>query len=148
MSKVVQAFLSGMFFTFILDFFLFLGIKINYIDANSIDLYYNILFADNQNIFLFLFFTILLGYITLYLSNKIALIVIIPLFIFVFSTLFKPVGVFVAETILMQKGARITTEKFLYKGDIYYRGRKYITFYDHRFKKFLKLENNKITGGI
>jgi len=148
MSKIVQAFLSGMFFTFILDFFLFLGIKVNYIDANEIDLYYNILFADNQNIFFFLFLSILLGYITLYLSNKVALIVLLPLFLFVFSTLLSPIGNFVAETLLMQKDVRITTKKFVYKGDIYYKGREYITFYDHRFKKFLKLEKNKITGGI
>ena len=35
MSKVVQAFLSGMFFTFILDFFLFLGVFENYIKAKE-----------------------------------------------------------------------------------------------------------------
>ena len=50
MSKLVQAFLSGAFFTFFLDFFLFLGMKLNYIDYYKIDLYYNPFFADNQNI--------------------------------------------------------------------------------------------------
>jgi len=54
MSKIVQMILSGMFFTFILDFFLFLGVKETYIDSHGIKLYYNILFADNQNIFIFI----------------------------------------------------------------------------------------------
>jgi len=52
MSKLIQAFLAGIFFTFFLDFFIFLGILLHYINFYEIDLYYNILFADNQNIFL------------------------------------------------------------------------------------------------
>ena len=51
MSKLIQALLTGIFITFILDFFIFLGIKQNYIDFYEIDVYYNILFADHQNIF-------------------------------------------------------------------------------------------------
>ena len=50
MSKSVQALLSGLFITFLLDFFLFLGIFQNYIRVHEIDLYYNILFVDNQSI--------------------------------------------------------------------------------------------------
>ncbi|MDQ7062587.1 MAG: hypothetical protein Q9M43_16295 [Sulfurimonas sp.] len=82
MSKLVQAFLTGAFFTFFIDFFLFLGIKINYIDLYEIDLYYNVLFADNQNIFIYLFFTLLFGYIITYLEHvKIGFIVIGGMFV-------------------------------------------------------------------
>ena len=56
MNKLFQAFLTGVFFTFILDFFLFLGIFLNYIKYYEIDLYYNILFADHQNIYIYLIF--------------------------------------------------------------------------------------------
>jgi hypothetical protein len=144
MIKAVQALLSGVFFTFILDFFLFLGIKENYIDKLEIDLYYNILFADNQNIFIFFFFSILLGYITLYLSHKISLIVVGTLFILTSVTLIPPIGFSVGETMLMQKGKTVYTKKFLYNGDIYYDGRKEIYLYDYKLDKTLKIDKNRI----
>jgi hypothetical protein len=76
MTKLFQAFLTGAFFTFILDFFLFLGMKLNYIDKHNIDLYYNIFFADNQNIFIYGFFTLLIGYLVIYVANTLSLIVV------------------------------------------------------------------------
>jgi len=146
MSKMVQAFLSGMFITFILDFFLFLGIFQNYIRTQEIDLYYNILFADNQNIFLFIFMSILLGYITLYQSKKIAIFVIGILSILSLSTLITPIGNTVGEVLLQTKDVSIQMQRFSYRGDILYEGRDTITFYDYRFKKVLNLEKNKIVG--
>ena len=146
MSKMVQAFLSGMFITFILDFFLFLGIFQNYIRTQEIDLYYNILFADNQNIFLFIFMSILLGYITLYQSKKIAIFVIGILSILSLSTLITPIGKTVGEVLLQTKNISIQMQRFSYRGDILYEGRDTITFYDYRFKKVLNLEKNKIVG--
>jgi len=144
MSKMVQALLSGMFFTFLLDFFLFLGIFLNYIQTNDIDLYYNILFADNQNIFIFLFLSILLGYITLYLSNKISLIILGTLFILSFSTLISPIGKSAGEGMLMTKNTSVQTGKFFYKGDMYYQGRDKIYLYDYKLEKMLILNKNKI----
>ena len=146
MSKLIQAFLSGMFITFLLDFFLFLGIFQNYIRVYEIDLYYNILFADNQSLILFLLFSIVLGYISLYQSTKIALVTIGILSILSLSTLITPIGNSVAEMILMKKDVLIKMQKYSYRGDILYDGRKYITFYDYRFEKILELEKNKIIG--
>jgi hypothetical protein len=146
MSKLVQAFLSGMFITFLLDFFLFLGIFQNYIRVHEIDLYYNILFADNQSLVLFLLFSIFLGYIFLYLSTKIALVTIGALALLSLSTLITPIGNSVAEVILMKKDVVLNMQKYSYQGDILYDGREYITFYDYRFKKVLELEKNKIRG--
>jgi len=146
MSKLVQAFLSGMFITFLLDFFLFLGIFQNYIRVHEIDLYYNILFADNQSLVLFLLFSIFLGYIFLYQSTKIALVTIGALALLSLSTLITPIGNSVAEVILMKKDVVLNMQKYSYQGDILYDGREYITFYDYRFKKVLELEKNKIIG--
>jgi hypothetical protein len=146
MSKLVQAFLSGMFITFLLDFFLFLGIFQNYIRVHEIDLYYNILFADNQSIVLFLLFSIFLSYIFLYLSTKIALVTIGALALLSLSTLITPIGNSVAKVILMKKDVVLNIQKYSYQGDILYDGREYITFYDYRFKKVLELEKNKIIG--
>ena len=103
MSKVVQALLSGMFFTFLLDFFLFLGIFQNYIRVYEIDLYYNILFADNQSMILFALFTIILGYLSIYQNAKLAIIVIGTLSIFSLATLITPIGNTLGEVMLMKK---------------------------------------------
>ena len=146
MNKAVQAFLSGLFITFILDFFLFLGVFQNYIKAKEIDLYYNILFADNQSIIIFLFCTLGLGYITVYKNAKLSLILITTLGILSLATLISPIGSSVGELLLMQKNVTITMEKFSYRGDILYDGRDTITIYDYKFEKVLNLDKNKIIG--
>jgi hypothetical protein len=148
MSKMVQAFLTGLFFTFILDFFLFLGIYQNYIKVHEIDVYYNILFADHQNIFIFGFFTLFIGYIVIYTGKKISIFIMSILFLGAFSTLIPSVGSFVAEKMLMQKGITLYTKKFSYHGDLYYNGRKTITFYDYELKKVIILDKNKIQSGV
>jgi hypothetical protein len=146
MIKLVQAFLSGVFFTFILDFFIILGVKLNYIEEHNINVYYNILFADHQNIFIFLFFTIIIGYLISYTSTKSALIGVGLLFFIAFSTLIPPIGNMVGEFILMKKNITLKTKRFSYHGDVYYDGRKQITMYDYKLKKVIILDKNKVIG--
>lgn len=146
MSKAVQAFLSGMFFTFILDFFLFLGVFENYIKAKEIDVYYNILFADHQSLIIFLFFTLVLGYITLYKETKLSLIVIGTLSIISLSTLIAPIGSSLGKALLMKSDVEIHMSKYSYRGDILYDGRNRIAFSDYSFKKVLHLDKNQIVG--
>jgi hypothetical protein len=144
MSKLFQLLLSGMFFTFFLDFFLFLGVYLHYIQALEIDIYYNILFWDAQNFLLFFILALLLGSITLYLSHRVSLFVIGTLFILSLLTLLEPVGFQVGESLFMSKNKTLYTQKFQYKGDIYYEGRKVIYFYDYKLEKLLKIEKTKI----
>ncbi|MFT7859432.1 MAG: hypothetical protein ABXS93_00710 [Sulfurimonas sp.] len=148
MSKLLQALLSGLFFTFILDFFLFLGVKLNYIDFYEIDLYYNILFADNQNLLLFLLFTLLVGYITLYTNIKLALIVVGSLAILSVSTLIPPIGKSAGKMLLAKEDVTLQTNRFSYHGDIIYNGRKNVTFYDKELQKVLTLKKERIKGKI
>jgi len=148
MSKIVQAFLTGVFFTFILDFFFFLGIYENYIKKYDIHLYYNILFADHQNLFLFLGSSIFLGFIIIYIGRRLALFIVTTLFIGVFITLIPSIGELVGEKLLMKKGITLYTHKFSYHGDLYYNGRKNITFYDYELKKVIIIDKNKIQSGV
>lgn len=148
MSKFLQALLSGMFFTFILDFFLFLGIKLNYIDHYGIEVYYNILFADNQNLLLFLLFTLIIGYVTVYKSMKLSLIFVGGLFILSFSTLIFPVGKSVGTFMLSQENVIVQTSRFSYQGDILYNGRTKITFYDTQLQKIINIDKKRIKGKI
>lgn len=141
MSKVVQAFLSGVFFTYFIDFFFFLGIKKNYIDFFEIDLYYNILFADNQNIFIFILLSVIIGYITIYIkSNIITVSIIFTLFLAGASTNIPSVGYTIGEKLFMSKNITYKNLHHTFIGDIYYKGRKEITFYDYDLKRIIFLK--------
>jgi len=145
MSKLFQAFLTGIFFTFILDFFLFLGVFENYIKLHEIDVYYNILFADHQNIFIFLFFTIIIGYLVIYINNnKISAIFLGTLFVLVGLTLFPSIGQSTGETILMERDVTLKNSKHIFRGDIYYNGREKISFYDRDLDKIILLDKKEL----
>jgi hypothetical protein len=145
MSKFIQAFLTGMFFTFILDFFLFLGIQLNYIEFHEINVYYNILFADHQNIYIFFILSAILGFVVIYVNNnKISLIIIGSLFFLVCLTLLQSIGHSAGEALLMKKNVTFKDSKYSYTGDVYYDGRKQITFYDYELKKIIILNKKDL----
>ncbi len=146
MSKIVQALLVGMLVTFILDFFLFLGIFLNYINPLEIDLYYNILFADNQNIYIFTFFTLLFGYLVMYAKSFLNLSIISFFSLLALLTLITPVGKFLGEKLLKQENIELKTTKFSYHGDILYIGRTKVTFYDYKLDKILNLTKKNLQG--
>jgi hypothetical protein len=144
MTKIIQMILSGVFFTFICDFFLFLGIYKNYIDKYGIDIYYNAFFAQNQNIILFFTLSIFLGYLIMYKSAKISIATISLLFLLSSATLIKPLGEVAGKALFMQEDISVKTKKFSYHGNLIYIGRKNIYFYDYELKKVIILNKNKI----
>jgi len=146
MSKLILALLSGVFFTFILDFFLFLSFKLHYIDTYEIDIYYNILFADNQNIVIYLVFTIILGYFTIYFKNmKITAILLGTLFAGVMALNIIPsLGEYVAKMVFMKPHQRIFDGRHIYHGDIYYDGRNEIYMYDNDLQRIITIEKKDI----
>ena len=147
MSKFFQALLTGIFFTFILDFFIFLGIKINYIDRYEIDLYYNILFADNQCSVLYVIFSALIGYVVIYVNNnKTSAIILGSLFSIAALTLIPPIGNSLGELLLMKKNVTLKDKIHTYTGDIFYDGRDEITFYDYELQKIITLDKNRLKG--
>ena len=147
MSKFFQALLTGMFFTFILDFFIFLGIKLNYIDFYEIDLYYNILFADNQSFILYAIFSAIIGYLIIYVSNnKLSAIILGILFSLAALTLVPPIGHKLGEMMLMKKNTTLQDERHTYVGDTYYDGRERVTFYDYNLKKVINLDKTRLQG--
>ena len=147
MSKFFQALLTGIFFTFILDFFIFLGIKLNYIDFYEIDLYYNILFADNQCFILYAVFSAIIGYLVIYLNNnKVSAIILGILFSITALTLVPPIGYKLGEMMLMKNNTTLQDERHTYVGDIYYDGRERVTFYDYNLKKVINLDKTRLKG--
>ncbi len=144
MSRYIQLFLTGMFFTFILDFFLFLGIKLNYIDPLGFTLYYNVLFADNQNFILFFAFSLFIGWLLYFTKNSVRIPVMLLCFALSFSTLIPNIGKFVGETLFMKPNVTLHDKKFAYHGDIYYIGREKVLFYDHDLKKMIELDKKSL----
>ncbi|QFR48907.1 hypothetical protein FJR48_03895 [Sulfurimonas lithotrophica] len=145
MSKVFMALLTGMLVTFIVDFFLFLGIKLHYIDANEIEIYFNILFADNQNFAFFFLFSGIFGFIIIFIENKkLTIFTIISLTILAILPLFEPLGKSLGEAMFMKKGISYKDSRFNFYGDVYYDGRKNITFYDYELQKMILLKKKDL----
>ncbi len=148
MSRYIQLFLSGVFFTFILDFFLFLGIKLNYIDPLGYTVYYNVLFVDNQNVWLFFAFSLFIGWLLYYTKNTIRIPVMLLLFLLAFSTLLPPIGKYVGQTLFMKQNVTLHDKKFTYRGDIYYIGREKVLFYDYELKKIIELDKSTLKENL
>lgn len=145
MSKAIQALLTGMFITFILDFFLFLGVSLHYIEFYNIELYYNILFVDNQNWYLFFSLSIIFGWMVIYVKNyKISLIPILIIATLTSLTLFKDIGYKAGEAMFMKKNITLHSAKFTYIGNIIYDGREEITFYDNELSKTITINKKDL----
>ncbi len=148
MNKILLSILSGVFFTFIADYFLFLGVKLHYIDPLGIEVYYNVLFADNQNFFLFILTSLVVGTLIVFTDKKIYLPVVAAMYVAALSTLYPPIGEKTGEMLFMKKGVSLHNEKFTFKGDILYIGRKYIYFFDDELQKTIQLKKNEIKENI
>lgn len=145
MIKAIQALLTGIFVTFILDFFIFLGLQKNYIDYYEVKVYYNILFVDHQNLALFMVASVISGFTIMHVKNlKISASVISILIAISFSALIPSVGLALGERIFMQKNVTFKDKKNRFVGDIYYTGRETITFYDYDLKKTILLKKKDL----
>lgn len=145
MIKALQALLTGAFVTFILDFFIFLGLQKNYIDFYEVKVYYNVLFVDHQNLLLFILFSIVTGFAIIYIKNlKISAFFISILFVISLSTLYPSIGYALGEKMFMKKNVTLNDKKNFFVGDIYYEGREKITFYDYDLKKTILLRKKDL----
>ncbi len=145
MSKLVQALLVGLLITLILDGFIFIGMLVNYINFYEINLFYKPFFANNQNIYLFILISIILGTIITYVKNtRLILGVLGTLFILSFSTLIPFVGNTLGEALFMTKNITLQDTKYTYKGDIYYDAKEYLIFYDTEVQKTIKIQKKDL----
>ena len=145
-SKLMTAFLAGIFFTFFLDFFLILGIFLNYIRPQEIDIYYNILFADNQNLWWFSAGVLIFGYMFVFLKNpKIPVFVFIISFAFVNLVQIPSIGKDVGTMLLAQEDKVFSIGKHTYIGTIVYIGRDTVWFYDDELNKIITFKKEEIS---
>lgn len=138
MTKLFTAFIVGAFFTFFLDFFLILGVFSNYIKAHEIDVYYNVLFADHQSLWLYFVGIVVFGYLFIFFKNtKIATIIFGVCFALVNLTQISFIGESVGEMMLEEKNKIISQGVHTYIGTIVYEGRDTIWFHDDELGKII-----------
>lgn len=144
MIKLLQAFLTGLFFTFLFDFSLFLGLKLHYIDAHEIKLFFNPFFVDNQNVIVLLALTLFIGWITMYQrSIKTAVIVLSLLTLISVSTLIPPIGSKFGDALFRETNQQITISPHTYRGDILYIDRQKLYFFDTDLQRLITLPKEK-----
>ncbi len=144
-SKVISSFLLGLIFVLLLDFLLFIGIKINYIDIYNIKVYYNPLFVDNQPYIVLFVLSIIFGY---FISSKkrlklFAYIYIVLIFLSL-STFYKPIGKNLGELLFKRDSLSFKVGKTAFNGDLLYRGRRYTYIFRKDIDKMIKLPNNDL----
>ena len=144
-AKIINSFFLGLIFVLLLDFLIFIGIKINYIDFYNIKVYYNVLFVDNQSYILLFVLSAFFGYL---ISNKnstrvFAYIYILLIFV-TLSTLYTPVGKSLGELLFQKDNLSFKVGKISFKGNLLYRGRKYTYIYRKDINKVIKLSNSEL----
>lgn len=143
--KIVNSFFLGLVFVLLLDFLLFAGIKINYIDFYNINVYYNTLFVDNQSYILLFILSLLFGYL---ISNKksarvFAYIYILLIFVSL-SSFFNPIGKTLGKILFQKENLSFRVGKTTFEGDLLYKGRKYTYIYRKDINKVIKLSNKDL----
>ena len=145
MSKILLALLTGMLITFIVDFFLFLGVKLNYFDFYEIEIFYNVLFADNQNFLLYFGSSIVFGFIVIFISNnKLTVALLSALTIIAIAPLFSNIGESLGKMMFMEKDVTYNEIKHSFHGDVYYDGRRTIHFYDNELQRIIILQKKDL----
>lgn len=144
MIKALQAFLTGLFFTFLFDFSLFLGLKLHYIDAHGMKIFFNPFFVDNQNLIVLLVLTLFIGWIAIYQrSLKTAIIVLTLLAFASTSALIPPIGSKFGDALFRQTNRQITIVPHTYRGDILYVDRQQLYFFDTDLQRLIILPKEK-----
>lgn len=144
-TKLVTAFLAGAFFTFFLDFFFILGLFLNYIQVQDINVYFNVLFADHQSYLLFLTGVLIFGYLFLFFySTKIATIIFGVCFAIVNLTQIPSVGYEVGKMLFAHENRVYTEGSQTFIGTTVYVGRKTIWLFDDELQKIVELKKENI----
>jgi len=142
--KLVTAFLAGAFFTFFLDFFFILGLFLNYIQAQDIDVYYNVLFADHQSYLLFFTGVVIFGYLFIFFpSTRFATIAFGVCFAFVNLTQIPSIGFYMGQVMFEKENQIITEGEYQYIGKIVYEGRKITWFYEDELNRIIEIKTSK-----
>ena len=139
-NRILGSLFMGFIFVSILDFLYFIGLKLNYFDLYKIDVYFNVLFVDNQNFYILVPLSFILGYLLMYSPFvKIFMkIYIVTILLFV-TTIYEPIGKTLGETVFLKQNQRYKLGSTTFSGATLYEGRESIYIYRKDISKTIKL---------
>lgn len=143
--RLVGSFFLGLVFVLLLDFLIFIGIKINYIDLYHIKVYFNVLFVDNQSYILLIVLSAVFGYL---ISNKktfkiFAFIYIIFILVSLLS-FYRPFGEKLGKMIFEKDNLSFRVGDITFQGNLLYKGRKTTYIYRNDINKVIRLKNSDL----
>ena len=119
--------------------------KLNYFDFYEIEIFYNVLFADNQNFLLYFVFSIVFGSIIIFIANnKLTIALLSALTIIAIAPLFGDIGQSLGKMMFMTKDVTYNEIKHSFHGDVYYDGRRTIHFYDNELQRIIILQKKDL----
>ena len=146
-TKLASAFMAGLFFAFFLDFFFILGLFLNYIEAQDIDVYYNVLFADHQSYLVFFSLVVIFGYLFIFFpSTKIATIIFGVCFAIVNLTQIPDIGFYMGQMMFEKQNKIIQEGEYTYIGKTVYEGRDTVWFYEDELERIIEIKKSEIRG--
>lgn len=144
-NRILGSFFMGFIFISILDFLYFIGLKLNYFDFYKIDVYFNVLFVDNQNFYLLLPLSFVVGYMLMYSKLAKQLLKIYVIIIILSAiTLYEPIGKSLGETVFLKDNQRFKFGSTTFSGATLYEGRTDIYIYRKDLVKTVKLDKNRV----
>lgn len=145
-NRLFNSFFLGLAFVSILDFLYFIGLKLHYFDLYKIDEYFNIIFVDNQNFYILLPLSLVVGYLLIYSQySKVFMRIYLVCILIFCAMIYEPVGKAVSENILLTENQRFKFGSTVFSGDLLYTGRKNIYIYRKDLLKTVKLSKNEVT---
>ena len=146
MSAIIQALLSGILFTMIYDFFIFLGIWFYYIQAQEIEEFFNPFFWDHQNLIILGSSALILSLVIGFLKRPFLPLILGTLLIISLSATVVPsFGFYLGELVLKQEYITLKDARYTYHGYIIYEGRQEIYFYDNDVNQTFQLNKKDLS---
>ena len=144
-NRILGSFFMGFIFISILDFLYFIGLKLNYFDFYKVDVYFNVLFVDNQNFYILLPLAGVVGYMLMYskLAKQFLKIYIIIILLSAI-TLYEPIGKSLGEIVFLKDNQRFKFGSTTFSGATLYEGRTEIYIYRKDLVKTVKLDKNNL----
>lgn len=145
-GRLLSSFFMGFLFVGVLNFLFFVGLKLNYFDLYNIDVFFNVMFVDNQNFFILLPLSLLLGYLLMHSPFKTISMKIYIVSILVFMTTFyEPIGKSIGEAIFLEENQNFKYGSSTFSGATLYKGRDDIFIYREELGKTIKLPISETT---
>jgi hypothetical protein len=143
--KFINSSLIGFVLVMLIEFLLFIGVKLNYFDYYNIKEFYNIIFFDNNPFIITFLLMPIVGYAFLYSKySKIVESAYIVVLFLSFTTFYSHIGKKLGESFFRKDDLNFRVGKIVFQGSLLYNGRKMIYIYRKDIDKVIVLESGEV----